>query len=156
MYSYQCVCFNVNIQLCLSVYMGNAPWSFHILRWQSRHCEVCKRSCWIRFSIFHADLGQSPLELKMYYFKNIVVFFYGAPSWHLEGTMVQSVCIDWRKALRGVWSVNNRTHSDIITSLSKQFPYFVFKEQVYQNFQQLFVMLEQYCALDSDDKLSYM
>ena len=29
----------------------------------------------------------SPQELKMFYFKNIV-FFYGAPSWHLEGTMV--------------------------------------------------------------------
>ena len=48
----------------------------------------------------------SPLELKMYYLKNIVVFFYGAPSWHLEVTMVQSVCADWRKALRGVWSGN--------------------------------------------------
>ena len=44
----------------------------------------------------------SPLELKMYYFKNIVVIFYGAPSWHLKGTMVQSVCVDWMKALRGV------------------------------------------------------
>ena len=68
----------------------------------------------------------------MYYFKNIVVFFYGAPSWYLEGTMIQSVCVDWRKALRGVWSVNNITHCDIITSLSKQFSYFKFKEEVYQ------------------------
>ena len=24
--------FNVNRQLCLSVYVGNAPWSFHMLR----------------------------------------------------------------------------------------------------------------------------
>ena len=44
-----------------------------------------------------------------------------------------------------VGSVNNRTHCDIITSLSKQFPYFKLKEKVYQNYQQLFVMLEQYC-----------
>ena len=73
----------------------------------------------------------SPLELKMYYFKNGVVFFYGASSWHLEGTMVQSVCVDWR----GVWSVNNSMHCDIITSLSKQFPYFEFKEEDYQNYQ---------------------
>ena len=36
--------------------------------------------------------------------------------------MIQSLCVDWRKALRGVWSVNNRTHYDIITSLSNQFP----------------------------------
>ena len=31
-------------------------------------------------------------------------------------------CVDWRKALRCVWSLNNRTHCDIITSLSNQFP----------------------------------
>ena len=48
--------------------------------------------------------------------------FYGSPSWHLEGAMVQSLCVDWRKALRCVYSVNNRTHCDIITSLSNQFP----------------------------------
>ena len=87
-------------------------------------------------------LVKSPLELKMYYFKYIVVFFYGAPLCHLERTMVQSVCVDWRKALIGVWSVNNRTHCDIITSLSKQFPYFEFKEEDYQNYQPLFVMLD--------------
>ena len=42
--------------------------------------------------------------------------------WPLEGDMIQSLCVDWRKALRCVWSVNNRTHCDIITSLSNQFP----------------------------------
>ena len=42
--------------------------------------------------------------------------------WPLEGAMIQSLCVDWRKALRCVWSVNNRTHCDIITSLSNQFP----------------------------------
>ena len=36
--------------------------------------------------------------------------------------MIQSLCVDWRKALRCVWSVNNRTHCDIITSLSNQSP----------------------------------
>ena len=30
--------------------------------------------------------------------------------------------MDLRKALRCVWSVNNRTHCDIITCLSNQFP----------------------------------
>ena len=49
------------------------------------------------------------------------------------------------RPLIGVWSVNNITYCDIITSLSKQFPYFEFKEEDYQNYQQIFVMLEQYC-----------
>ena len=42
--------------------------------------------------------------------------------WPLEGAMIQPLCVDWRKALRCVWSVNNRTHCYIITSLSNQFP----------------------------------
>ena len=36
--------------------------------------------------------------------------------------MIQSLCVDWRKALGCVWSVNNITHCDIITYLSNQFP----------------------------------
>ena len=43
--------------------------------------------------------------------------------WPLEGAMIQSLCVDWRKALRCVWSVNNRTHSNSIISLSYQFPF---------------------------------
>ena len=46
--------------------------------------------------------------------------FYRSLLWPL----IQSLCVDWRKALRCVWSVNNRTHVDIITSLSNQFPLF--------------------------------
>ena len=71
-----------------------------------------------------------PLNLKMYYFKNIVVFSMDHP---LEGALIQSLCVDWRRALRCVWSVNNRTHCDIITSLSNQFPLILrLKEEVYK------------------------
>ena len=35
------------------------------------------------------------------------------------------VLIDWWKALICVWSMNNITHCDIITSLSNQFPIFL-------------------------------
>ena len=57
----------------------------------------------------------------MYYFK-YVVFVYGSPLWPLEGAMILSVCVAWRKALRYVWSVNNGTYCDIISSLSNEFP----------------------------------
>ena len=42
--------------------------------------------------------------------------------WPLEGAMIQSLCVDWRRALRCVWSVYNITRCDIITSESNQFP----------------------------------
>ena len=41
--------------------------------------------------------------------------------WPLEGAMIQSLCVDWKNALRCVWSVNKITHCDITTSLSNQF-----------------------------------
>ena len=43
--------------------------------------------------------------------------------WLLEVARIQSLCVDWRKALRCVRSVNNITHCDIITFLSNQFPH---------------------------------
>ena len=42
--------------------------------------------------------------------------------WPLESAMIQSLCVDWGKVSRCVWSANNITHCDIITSLSNQFP----------------------------------
>ena len=33
--------------------------------------------------------------------------------WPLEGAMIQSLCVDWRKDLICVWSVNNRTHCSL-------------------------------------------
>ena len=80
--------------------------------------KYAKSSFWSSFNIFRADFSHI---LKCVIKKNCCVF-YGSPLWPLEGAIVQSVCADWRKALRCVWSVKNRTHCDIITSLSNQFP----------------------------------
>ena len=63
-----------------------------------------------------------PLNLKIVLFQKYCCVFYGLSLWPLEGAMIQSLCMDWRKALRCVWSVNNITHCDIITFLSNQFP----------------------------------
>ena len=75
------------------------------------------------FNIFRADFGHISSQLKNVLFQKYCCVFYGSPLWPLECAMIQSLCVDWRKALRCVWSVNNITHCDIITSLSNQFPH---------------------------------
>ena len=84
--------------------------------------KYAKISFWSSFNIFRADFGQISSRLKNVLFRKYCCVFYGSSLWSLEGVMIQSVCVDWRKALRWVWSVNNITHCDIITSLSNQFP----------------------------------
>ena len=77
--------------------------------------KYAKISFWSSFNIFRADFGHISSQLKNVLFQKYCCVFYGS-------AMIQSLCVDWRKALRCVWSVNNRTHCDIITSLSNQFP----------------------------------
>ena len=40
------------------------------------------------------------------------------------------MCVDWRKALRSLWRVDPRTHSDLITAVSNQIP-LIFKSEMY-------------------------
>ena len=84
--------FHVNRQLC--VYVGHAPYSHSIS--SGDRADIVKSAkgvVGLALIYFMLILVISPLELRMYYLINIV-FFYGAPSWHLEGTMIQSVCVD--------------------------------------------------------------
>ena len=40
----------------------------------------------------------------------------------LKSTVVESMCVDWRKELRSLWRVDPRTHCDLITTVSNQIP----------------------------------
>ena len=73
--------------------------------------KYAKRSFWSSFNIFRADFGHISSQLKNVLFQKYCFVFYGSPLWPLEGAMIQSLCVDWRKASRCVWSVNNRTHT---------------------------------------------
>ena len=84
--------------------------------------KYAKISFWSSFNIFRAHFGHISSQHKNVLFQKYCCVFYGSHLWPLEGAMIKSLCVDWRKALRCVWSVNNKTHCDIITSLSNQFP----------------------------------
>ena len=46
----------------------------------------------------------------------------GSPLWSLKSTIVEYMCVDWRRALRSLWRVDHRTHCELITSASNLIP----------------------------------
>ena len=62
--------------------------------------KYAKRSFWSSFNIFRADFGHISSQLENVLFQKYCCDFYGSPLWPLEGAMIQSLCVDWRKALR--------------------------------------------------------
>ena len=68
------------------------------------------------------DFGQLSYTVKCKLFNKYCCSFYGSPLWSLKGTIVESMCVDWRKVLRSRWRVDPRTHCDLITSVSNKTP----------------------------------
>ena len=95
--------------------------------------KYAKSSFCSNFNIFRADFCHISSRLINILFQKYCCVFYGSPLWPLEGDMIKSSCVDWRKALRWVWSVDNRTHCYIITSLSNQVPLFWVKRRGLSN-----------------------
>ena len=69
-----------------------------------------------------SDFGQLSYIVKCKLFNQYCCSFYGSPLWSLKSTIVESMCVDWRKALRSLWRVDSRTHCDLITAVSNQIP----------------------------------
>ena len=65
------------------------------------------KSCfWGSFNICMSDFGQLSNAVKCKLFKQYCCSFYGSPMWSLKSTVVESMCVDWRKALRSLCRVD--------------------------------------------------
>ena len=81
------------------------------------------KSCfWRSFNITMSDFGQLSYIVKCKLCNQYCCSFYGSPLWSLTSTLVESVCVDWRQALRYLWRVDPRTHCNLITAVSNQIP----------------------------------
>ena len=61
-----------------------------------------KSSFWKSFNILIAEFGKlSPFVISKL-FNQYCCSFYGSPLWSISGTVVQALCVDWRKALRSI------------------------------------------------------
>ena len=81
------------------------------------------KSClWRGLDIFMSDFRQLSYTVKFKLFNQYCCSFYGSPLWSLKSTVVESMCVEWRKALRSMWRADPKTHCDLITDVSKQIP----------------------------------
>ena len=81
-----------------------------------------KLCSWRSFNLCMSDFGQLSYTAKCKLFNQYCSSFYGSPLWSLNSTIVESMCVDWRKALRSLWRVDSRTHYDLIAAVSNQIP----------------------------------
>ena len=122
----KCVFSNLNIYVCgqLVDMCDSATRLGHFIASTDKKSIVkSAKSCfWRSFNIFMSDFGQLSYIVKCKLFNQYCCSFYGSPLWSLKSTIVESMCVDWRNALRSLWRVDPRTHCDLITAVSNQIP----------------------------------
>ena len=79
-----------------------------------------EKKIWRSFNIFMSDFGQLSYTVKYKLFNQYCCSFYGSPLWSLKSTIVESMCVDWRNALRSLRHVDPGPHCDLITAVSNQ------------------------------------
>ena len=123
----ECVISNLNIYVCgqLVDMCDSATHLGHFISSTDKKSIVkSAKSCfWRRFYIFLClIMSNCHILSNVNYLVNIAVVFYGSPLWSPKSTVVEYMCVDWRKALRLLWCVDHRTHCDLIITVSNQMP----------------------------------
>ena len=80
---------------------------------------------------YMSDFGQMSYTVKCKLLNQYYCYFYGSPLWSLKSTIVQYMCVDWRKALKSQWRVDPRTHCDLITAVSNQIPLILSMKKIF-------------------------
>ena len=122
----ECVFSNLNIYVCgqLEDMCDSATHLGHFISSTDQKSIVkSAKSCfWRGFNICMSHFGQLSYIAKCKLVNQYCCSFYGSPLWSLKTTIVEFMCVDWRKALRSLWRVDPRTHCDLITAVSNQIP----------------------------------
>lgn len=92
---------------------------------RERIVKSSKSKFWKSFNIFMSDFGKLSCDIKSKLFSQYCCSYYGSPLWPLSCKSVESLCTDWRKAMRSMWCVSPRTHCNLITALTNQLPLLV-------------------------------
>ena len=67
-------------------------------------------------------------------FKQHCCSFYGSSLWSVKSNGFRNICISWRKALRKIWKISNRTHCDLVAELSDSKPLEQKLAQIFKKF----------------------
>ena len=100
----ECVFSNLNIYVCgqLEDMCDSATHLGHFIASTDKKSIVkSAKSCfWRSLNIFMSDFGQLSNIVKCKFLNQYCCSFYGSPLWSLKSTIVEYMCVDWRKALR--------------------------------------------------------
>ena len=75
------------------------------------------------FNYFMSSFGKCQSSVKNKLFIQYCTSFYGSQIWPLyKNDLMKKICVNWRNALRRIWSVPSNTHCDILPLLASQSP----------------------------------
>ena len=71
---------------------------------------------------FRSDFEHINSTLQCRLVKQYCWSFYGSPLWSFMSNGFRNICISWRKALRKIGKISNRTHCNLVDMLSDSDP----------------------------------
>ena len=75
------------------------------------------------FNYFMSSFGKCQGSVKNKLFIQFCSSFYGSQIWPLyKNDLMRKISVNWRNALRRIWSVPTNTHCDILPLLASQSP----------------------------------
>ena len=78
---------------------------------------------WKSFNGLMADFGHIKSDLLCKLFKQNCCYYYGAPLWLLNSNCVEKINVSWRKAVRCIFRIPNRTHNFMLHHLTGTAPF---------------------------------
>jgi hypothetical protein len=106
-------------------YVTSWPHLGHILRNDLDDSEDilrCRTSLISQVNNVLCYFGKLQCNIKLDLLYTYCSSFYGCHLWDLENRATESIFVSWRKALKRVWNLPYRTHSDLLYCLSNKWP----------------------------------
>ena len=124
--SRECVFYNFNVYVC-GQFVDMCDSATHLGHFISstdtKSIVKSAKSCfWRSCNIFMSHFVQLLYTVKCKLVNEYFCSFYGSPLWFLKSTVVESMCVDWRRVEVTVAHGDPRTHCDLITAVSNQIP----------------------------------
>ncbi len=124
------ICYNVACQLELklnNVVLERCDYAKHLGHYVGRdHDKInIKYACGNLFSSMNLLLSRFGCiysETKYVLFRTFCTSYYGCPLWNLESNQMLKFYIAWRKCIRRLWSLPNRTHNKLIHNICNELP----------------------------------
>ena len=88
----------------------------------------------VGFNRFLSKFNTCRVSVKNKLFNQYCCSYYGSQLWPLWDQNFDNVCVQWRKAIRRIWNLPNRTHCNMLPIIADAFPIEIILECKFINF----------------------